>query len=312
MATNDIYATTVDEDVPTDTADCPDCGGEVRTNTVETVCEDCGLVIAADQIDRGPEWRSIDDDTAPAKRTGGPLTVARHDRGLSTEIGWAADGRDADLSSRKRRQLGRLRRQQRRGSFGSKAERNLAHGLGEVRRIAGALGLPDSIRDQACQLFRSAQKKALFPGRSIEAMAAASVHGACRCRGLPRPLDEVGAVARVSRSRVRNAYQVLNRHLELPTQPVRASAVIPRVASTLGVAAAVQRRARTLATQAQDDDIATGCKPSGLAAACLYHATRDTEDPPTQRAVAEAAGVSVVTLRARWRDLDSLGAESQE
>ena len=304
MATNDIYATTVDEDVPTDTADCPDCGGQVRTNSVETVCEDCGLVIAADQIDRGPEWRSVDGDPASAKRTGSPLTVARHDRGLSTEIGWTTDGCDA-RSSRKRRQLGRLRRQQRRGSVGSTAERNLAHGLGEVRRIAGALGLPDSIRDQACQLFRSAQREDLLPGRSIEAMAAASIYGACRCNGLPRPLDEVGAVARVSRARVRNAYQVLNRHLGLPTQPVRASAVIPRVASTLGVAAAVQRRARTLAEQAQNDGIATGCKPSGLAAACLYQATRDTEDPPTQRAVAAAAGVSVVTLRARWRDLGS-------
>lgn len=310
MATSEIYEMTVDEDVPTDTAACPDCGGQVRTNSVETVCEDCGLVIAADKIDRGPEWRSIDDDTAAGKRTGSSLTIARHDRGLSTEIG-QAPGSDTDRSRRKRRQLGRLRRQQRRGCFRSKAERNLAHGLGEVRRIAGALGLSESVRDQACYLFRSAQQEGLLPGRSIEAMAAGSIHGACRCNGLARPLADVVDVARVARSRVANAFQVLNRELGLPTQPVRASAVVPRVASALGVSTTVRRRATTLAKRAQEITVATGCKPSGLAAACLYRAARDVGASLTQQALADAAGISVTTLRARRNDLDSAGFSIQ-
>jgi len=68
-----------------------------------------------------------------------------------------------------------MRREQSRGRFQSKAERNLAHGLGEVRRIVSALELSEAIRDQACQLFRSAQNEDLLRGRSIEAIAAASV-----------------------------------------------------------------------------------------------------------------------------------------
>jgi len=52
-----------------------------------------------------------------------------------------------------------MRREQSRGRFQSKAERNLAHGLGEVRRIVSALELSEAIRDQACQLFRSAQNE---------------------------------------------------------------------------------------------------------------------------------------------------------
>jgi len=46
-----------------------------------------------------------------------------------------------------------MRREQTRGRWRSKAERNLAHGLGEVRRLASSLELADSVRDQACQLF---------------------------------------------------------------------------------------------------------------------------------------------------------------
>jgi len=192
MATRDIYERAFDEDVQAETKSnqCPECNGRVTTNAVETVCEDCGLVIDEQRIDHGPEWRGFDDDER--ERTGAPLTAARHDRGLSTEIGRGTDANGNELSGRKRRRLARMRREQTRGRWRSKAERNLAHGLGEVRRLASALELSDSVRDQACQLFRSAQKEDLCRGRSIEAIAVASIYGACRCNGHWRLLDAVG------------------------------------------------------------------------------------------------------------------------
>jgi len=171
-----------DEDVQADTSanQCPECGGHVTTNSVETVCEDCGLVLESQPIDHGPEWREFGDDETDPKRTGAPLTPARHDRGLSTEIGRKTDGNGNGLSGSKRCQLGRLRREHNRGRWRSKAERNLVHGLTEARRIASALGLPESIRDQACALYRSASSEDLLRGRSIETIAAASVYAACR------------------------------------------------------------------------------------------------------------------------------------
>jgi len=230
MPTSDIYARGFDEDVQTDNQ-CPECGGRVATNVQETVCEDCGLVIDEQRIDHGPEWRPSDADDK--ERTGAPLTVARHDRGLSTTIGKHTDAAGNALSGRKRHQLGRLRREQSRGRFQSKAERNLAHGLGEVRRISSALGLSETLRDQACQLFRSAQNEDLLRGRSIEAIAAASVYGACRCNGRSRLVDDVSEMARVAESRVTNAYKTLNEELGLPAEPVSPSMFVPRLASDL-------------------------------------------------------------------------------
>ena len=65
-----IYGTTVDEDVQPDSNanQCPECGGRVLTNVVETVCDDCGLV-----IESAPEWQSHsrtdrDQRTSPAVR----------------------------------------------------------------------------------------------------------------------------------------------------------------------------------------------------------------------------------------------------
>jgi len=137
------------------------------------------------------------------------------------------------------------------------------------------LELSDSIRDQACQLFRSAQNEDLLRGRSIEAIATASVYGACRCNDRPVILDEVADSARVELSRVRNAYKTLNTELGLPTPPRRPQSFIPRFASELDVADTVRQRAFELAKGAEATIISNGCQPTGVAAACLYKAARE-------------------------------------
>ena len=177
MATRDICQTGFDEDARTESSanQCLECDGRVTTNAVETVYENCGLVIDEQSIDHGPEWRAYDDQEC--ERTDAPLTAARHDRGPSTEIGRGTDAKGNEISGQKRRRLVRMRREQTRGRWRSKAERNLVHGLDEVRRIASVLELSDSIRDQAFQLFRSAQTEDLLRDRSIEAIAAASIYG---------------------------------------------------------------------------------------------------------------------------------------
>lgn len=252
MSIRDIYATGFDEHREIDHTSnaCEECGGVIRTNSRETACEDCGLIVYDQRIDRGPEWRAFESDER--ERTGALLTERRHDRGLSTEIGRGQDGRGNSLSGRKRRQLSRLRRQQTRATWHSTADRNLAHGLGEVRRIAGRMELADSIIEQACALFRRAQSESLLPGRSVEAMAGAAVYATCRTNSLPRPCGDVATLARVSNARVENAYGVLNRELSLPSVPVPPNAYVPGLASTVGLSEGTRRQGAHVTEQAQE------------------------------------------------------------
>ncbi len=56
MILSDSYAAGFDEDVPNELINqCPKCDGLVTTNVVETVCEDCGLVIDGQRINHRPE-----------------------------------------------------------------------------------------------------------------------------------------------------------------------------------------------------------------------------------------------------------------
>ena len=311
MSLRNVYERTFDEDVPIAeraSDSCPECGGLVHTNSIETVCDDCGLVLEDRPIDHGPEWCAFDEtERIQRTRTGPVLTPTRHDRGLSSEIGFdRTDVNGTTLSGRKRSQIGRLRREHRRGRWSSKAEQNLAHGFSEVRRIVSALDLPRSLRDQACRLYRTAAGEDLIRGRSIEAMAAASVYAACRCAGLPRTLEEIGATAAVDHKRVRNAYAVLNRELELPTVPMEPPEYVPRVTSTLELSAATRQRAAELAGQAVRTGVANGCNPAGVAAGCVYQAARERDERVTQAALADAAEVTPMTIRARWNELQTV------
>jgi transcription initiation factor TFIIB len=316
VAINDVYEQTFDEDVPAEThatGNCPECGGTVLTNSIETSCEDCGLVLEDRPLDYGPEWRSFEDEPEDRKRTGPPLTPTRHDRGLSTEIGFGpTDAHGTPLSSRKRQQLARLRREQKRGRWRSKGEQNLAHGLSEVRRVTSALELPRSVRGQACALYRTAAGENLIVGRSIEAVAAASVYAVCRCVGLPRTFDEVSEVAAVAPKRVSNAYGVLNRELELPTMPEMPADYVPRLASEHDLSASTRQRAVTLAREANNAGIGIGCNPTGFAAACVYQATRETDERVTQTSLAELSSVTPVTIRAQWNTLREFLEQGRE
>ena len=299
----ECYERTFDEDVQPSTSDCPDCGGRVTTTTHETVCDDCGLVLDDEPIDHGPEWRSFADDQTNPRRTGAPLTATRHDRGLSTEIGTGQDANGNRLSREKERQLNRLRREHSRATIGSKRNRNRAAGNTEIGRICGALGLENGFREQACQLFRTAQDAGLLPGRSIEAVATACVYATCRCNGLPRTLGEFEPLARVRRDRIEHAYSVLNRELGLPAEPMRPEAYLPRLASAVGLSDEARQRAREYVAVAHDAGLVSGRKPIGIAAACLYAAAEERCEAVTQVDLADAADISPITLRSRWREL---------
>lgn len=296
MRTSDVYAGSFDESVPLDSSSnvCPECDGRFAPSGGESVCEDCGLVREEPRLDRGPEWRAC--DRAERKRTGAPVTEARHDRGLSTTIGRWRDSNGNSLSGRKRRQLGRLRREHTRSRCESKADRNRMHAFNEIRRITGVLELAESIRDQACALFRTAQGEGLLPGRSIEAVAAGCVYAVARCNGLPRTVEEVAEPAPVGRAKVEGAYRVLNAELGLPSRPLVPSEFVPRLGSELGVSDDVQHRALRLAEAAEEAGVTNGVQPSGFAAACLYKALEGSR-VVTQGEVASAANTSAKTLR---------------
>ncbi|SFS47349.1 transcription initiation factor IIB [Halostagnicola kamekurae] len=286
---------------------CPECGGRVVSDAehAETVCEDCGLVVEEDEIDRGPEWRAFDAAEKDEKsRVGAPTTNMMHDQGLSTNIGWQdKDAYGNSLSSRQRQKMQRLRTWNERFRTRDSKERNLKQALGEIDRMASAIGLPENVRETASVIYRRALEEDLLPGRSIEGVATASLYAAARQAGTPRSLDEISAVSRVEKMELTRTYRYIIRELGLEVQPADPEQYVPRFASGLDLSEETERMARELLDAAREEGVHSGKSPVGLAAASVYAAALLTNEKVTQNEVSEVANISEVTIRNRYKEL---------
>ncbi|HKL29003.1 MAG TPA: transcription initiation factor IIB [Natrialbaceae archaeon] len=291
----------------TELNECPECGGRIVTDEAhgESVCSECGLVVDGEQIDPGPEWRAFDPGEKDQKsRVGAPTTKMMHDQGLSTNIGWQnKDAYGRSLSSRQRKKMQRLRTWDERFRTRNSKERNLKQALGEIDRMASALGLPKDVRETASVIYRRALSENLLPGRSIEGISTASLYAAVRMENVPRSIDDFASVTRVDEETFKRAYRYIVRELDLEIAPTDPEKYVPRFVSALEVSSETESLAREILETSREANVHSGKSPVGLAAAAIYAAGRLTNEHVTQSEIAEVADVSEVTIRNRYQEM---------
>ena len=230
----------MDDQQVEDIVKCQECGGRSLTRDEtrgEVTCDDCGLVLEDNVIDQGAEWRVFSPEQGDQRaRTGAPMTVMLHDKGLSTDIDWQnKDYSGKTINSRYRSQFYRMRKWQKRSRVSNATERNLAMALAELDRMASRLELPKTVREAAAVNYKKAVDKRLIRGRSIEGVAAASLYAACRQCGVPRTLDEIGQASRTGRKEIGRTYRFMVRELKMKIMPTGPEDYISRFCSGLGL-----------------------------------------------------------------------------
>ena len=286
---------------------CPECNGtKLEENSHgEQSCSACGLVLTHLVIDDGPEWRNYGDDGGDSgERVGMPSTELLHDKGLTTDIDWRnRDFAGAGLSANTAKMFRRLRRQHQRTRISNSKERNLSVALAELQRLASQMELPKQIREQAAYIYRKAVEKGLVRGRSIEGVVAASIYAACRMGSIPRTLDEVGAFSRTGRKEIGRTFRAVAQELKLRVKPSCPQDYIPRFCSILRLPQLTESQAMVILKDAERIELTAGRGPTGIAAASVYLASLMTKNARTQREVSDAAGITEVTIRNRYKEL---------
>lgn len=287
---------------------CPECGSTNLVNdpdTGEVICGNCGLVIQEAIIDKGPEWRAFTQEEKESRsRVGIPTSFSVHDKGLSTAI----DRIDRDALGRKlplntKLQMWRLRKWQIRSRVHSSIDRNLAQAMTEIDRLSDKLAIPSAIKEKAAVIYRKALDEGLVRGRSIAAIAAASLYAACRLTGTPRNLREISEASLVSRKDVARCYRLLLRELDLAMPIADPTVYLSKISEKAGLSGHIQAKALKILNEAKRKHISAGKDPMGLAAAALYIAAYLAGEKRTQKEIADAAGVTEVTVRNRYKTL---------
>lgn len=290
------------------TEKCPECGSTNLIHdydTGETVCGGCGLVLREQMMDKGPEWRAFTQEEKQSRsRVGVPASYSVHDKGLSTAIGRLdrdAFGRKLPLSTRL--QMWRLRKWQIRSRVHSSVDRNLAQAMAELDRLSDKAYIPGPVKEKAAVIYRKALDKGLVRGRSIAAIAAAALYAACRVTGTPRTLREIAEASFVDKKDVARCYRLLLRELKVRMPIADPLTYISKIAERTGISGQTQGLAIKILHEAKRKRAAAGKDPMGLAAAALYIACLQNKEKKTQKDIAEAAGVTEVTVRNRYKSL---------
>jgi transcription initiation factor TFIIB len=271
----------------------------------EVICRNCGIVMFDKLQESRPEWRAFTaDDANDRSRTGTPSSLARHDMGLSTVIGRAdkdASGNRIDISMRST--MDRLRAWDFRTQAHTPTDRNLRQAFSELERLKDKLGLSDAIIEKTAYIYRKAQERGLVRGRTISSVLAAAIYIACREIGTSRTLKDIASISNIKRKDIARTYRLLVLELNYKIPMVDPIKCIVRVANKANLSEKTKRQAMNIMHSVTRSGISAGKDPMGLAASVLYLSCMNTGESRTQTDIADAAGVTEVTVRNRYKNL---------
>ena len=289
---------------------CPRCGKNTIITDMEVaelICGRCGYVVSERLENSGPEWRSFLDDKTNKARTGAGTSLTMHDYGLATVINPInRDSVGKPLSYSMKKTLKRLRIWDNRSPVNYSGEKNLISAFIELGKMKDKLALSDAVIEKAAYIYRKALDKKLVRGRSITSVIAASLYAACRDTETPRTLNDITAAINIKRKDLALSYRRLVKELGLKMPVVDSVQCIARIASKAGLSEKTKRYAVKILKKAKQNEISAGKDPMGIAASALYISALRMGMNCSQRIIAQAAGVTEVTVRNRCQGLKLL------
>jgi transcription initiation factor TFIIB len=284
---------------------CFACGNEDITldgGSGEVVCNYCGVVITERMEDLAHD-RQVFPGDLDKRRTGPYYSLSRRNKGFSTFIGRQNyNGSSVPELDRIRVWDSRIR---------SSHEKRLEKGLSELARLRECLALPQTAAERSAYFFRKSSELGLTRGRTVASLMAASVYLACREAEIPKTLDEISKASGVNRKRLSRDYRLLCLTFcsNLPVTDL--ARCVTKIANIVDVSESKKRLAIRLVNTLVEIGVSAGKSPLGLAAAAIYLICKNTDEEKTQVVLAQAAGITEVTIRNRCAELAKLFASKK-
>ncbi|SDJ72374.1 transcription initiation factor TFIIB [Halovenus aranensis] len=177
----------------------------------------------------------------------------------------------------------------------------------QKRRLQQRLDVSEEVLADAVELyqtFRDSDAEVVHD----RALPIAVLYIAIRQNGVPRQIDELAEVANVSPRRLYRTARAVGDTLHQGIPPSEPELYVGRLADQFDVASETETAALRVLATAKTDGYHVGRKPAGVAAAALYAVAVAEDERPdiTQRALSEAAGVHIKTVRENYKELPSM------
>jgi len=296
------------------TQSCPECQASLVDDIQngEIICSGCGVVVAEQMVDYGPETKSANlEDRMKLARATGQTTYSQHDLGITTEISISTkDFSGKTINHQVANQMHNLRKWQQRVRVSSPRERRLANVLSKLGETCDSLNLSKNVLETASMIYRNLDVHVEVKGKSVASITAATIYMACKqcdvvrsleeiCRGICAPKD-VKSKTKLAAKYYRTMVMEMG-HVNAPV--VTMDKYISKIANMTQTEVRVERLALEIAEKTKGSSISDGKAPNGIAAAYLYVASILLGQNVLQRDVSSIAGVTEVTIRNRCKEI---------
>jgi transcription initiation factor TFIIB len=175
--------------------------------------------------------------------------------------------------------------------------------MAELERLSDKVNISSLIKEKAAVIYREALAKALIRRGSIVSIAAAALYVACRKSGIPITISEMARASLVDKKDVTRCYRMLLQELDFQMPITDPLIFVSKIAEKNGISGKTQGAAIAILREVKQKRFAAGKDPIGMAASALYIACLQNNEKITQKNIAEAAGVTEVTVRNRCKAL---------
>ncbi|MCH7966817.1 MAG: transcription factor IIB [Thaumarchaeota archaeon] len=293
---------------------CPECKSTLVDDKQngEIICSGCGVVVADQIADFGPETISSNlEDKMKLARATGQVTYSQHDLGITTEISLGTkDFSGKTINHEVANQMHNLRKWQQRIRVSSPRERRLANVLAKMGETCDGLNLSRNVLETASMIYRNLDGHVDVKGKSVVSITAATIYMACKQCEVIRSLEEICrgiCSSKDVKSKTKLAaryYRTMVMEMGQFTVPiVTMDKYISKIANMTQTEVRVERLALEIAEKTKDNSISDGKAPNGIAAAYLYVASVLLGQNVLQRDVSSVAGVTEVTIRNRCKEI---------
>lgn len=272
----------------------------------EIVCSNCGTVVIDGIEEIGKEWINPKDHETDKSRIGMPFSLAVHDMNLSTIIGKTnKDSAGQLIDSGMQARMNRLRIWDSRTMYRDSSSRNFTTAFVLLGKLKDKLSLTPSIVEKTAYTYRKVQEDGLIRGRTIGAVLVACLYITCREQGVSRTIDELAEASNIRKKAIAKIYRDIVFHLNRKMPQVNCFQCIDKIANKIELNEITTRHARDLMKKVLEQEFSAGKDPMGFAGAVLYVSLQMEGKTVRQIDIADAAGVTEVTIRNRAKELKS-------
>ena len=143
----------------------------------------------------------------------------------------------------------------------------------------------------------------LIRGRTIEGMLSAVVYVACGEMGTPRTIKDIVEAGNMKYKNIARNNMLLVFELGIKIPAIDPMKCIAKIANRLSLSEKPKHQALSIMGKVLKQEMTAGKDPMGLAATVLYASGIMTNEKIHQTAIANASGVTEVTIRNRSKDL---------